>query len=167
MSCVARCAIGAAVANTTACQPVPAPRREAPSAGLTLVELTIVIALITIVSAIAIPGLAQARISANETSAIGTLKTLTVSNIHYRVRFGAYPSSLNDLFNTGYVDSNVASPFKAGYNFSYVRSSDEHFEATAEPTDPAESGVRYFFVDESGVIRFSVAGPADDNDPPL
>ena len=135
--------------------------------AFTLVELAIAVAVLSIVAVVAIPGLPQARISANERSAIGTLKTITVSGGHYRARFGSFPTSLSDLVNAGYIDSGGSSPFKAGYTFTYTRSSDEHFEATAQPTRPGETGIRYFFVDDSGVIRFSKLGPAGGGSPRL
>ena len=135
--------------------------------AFTLVELAVTVAALSIVAAIAIPGLPRARISANEASAIRNLKTLAVSNGHYRARFGSYPASLSNLVNAGYLDSSGSSPFKAGYTFTYTLSSMDHFEATAKPTRPGETGKRYFFVDETSVIRFSELGPAGGGSPRL
>src|SRR5688572_24854188 len=98
-----------------------APQRpQGSTRGFTLVELMLVVAVIAIIMAMAIPSLLNARIAANESSAIATMKTLVTSNEQYRTRFQSYASSLNDLWTEGYIDSSVANPFKAGYTFSYV-----------------------------------------------
>jgi len=146
-------------------QPTPGTRRR--DQGFTLVEVILVTAIIAVVASIAIPGLAQARVSANETSAIGTLKTIGVSNFQYRTRFGRFAADINDLWSSGYLDPGIAAPFKAGYNFNYVGTASTRFEATAAPTDPGASGNRHFFVDQSGLLRQSYAGPATVADDPL
>ena len=135
--------------------------------GFTILELMIVVALIAIIAAIAIPTILEARIAANEASAISTLRTITSVNMQYRTRFSSFASGLSDLYTTGYVDPSVANPFKAGYTFTYSSGSPQSYAVTADPTNPAESGNRYFFVDTSGVIRFSYSATATLSDTPI
>jgi type II secretory pathway pseudopilin PulG len=125
------------------------------------------VALIAIIAAYAIPVVLQARIAANEASAVSTLRTVTSVNSQYRTRFGSFASTLTNLFDAGLLDPAVANPFKAGYTFSYTGITSTTYSMTANPTNPDESGNRYFFVDTTGVIRFSYTGPANASDTPL
>lgn len=134
--------------------------------GFTLLELMLVVTIIAIIAAIAIPGIQNARISANEASAISTVRTIVTVNVQYRIRFGRFAGSLNDLQAENYIDSSVANPTKAGYTFAYV-GNPTAFTFNGNPTNPGQSGFRYFFVDDSGVIRFNLAAPASAADPAL
>ncbi|MEM7168308.1 MAG: prepilin-type N-terminal cleavage/methylation domain-containing protein [Planctomycetota bacterium] len=139
--------------------------------GFTLIELMIVVAIIAIIAAIAIPSLLNARMSGNEASAISSLRTLTTVNEQYRTRFGEYAPDLPDLEAENYIDSilGAANPStKSGYDFAYARpTATTDWEVAATPVDVGTTGERGFFVDESGVIRFSADGTAPDetNDP--
>ena len=66
-------------------------------AGFTLIELLIVVAIISIIAAIAVPGLLRARMTGNETSAIGSLKAVTSAQVAYSASCG----------NNGYAASFV------------------------------------------------------------
>lgn len=134
--------------------------------GFTLIELMITVAIIAIIAAIAIPSLLHARMAANESSAISTSRTIVSVNEQYRVRFGQYASSLNDLYAEGYIDSSVANPLKAGYTFGYT-STGGAYTFNGNPSTPGQSGNRYFFVDPTGVIRFSSVGAATSADAAL
>ena len=134
--------------------------------GFTLIELMLVVAVISIIMAIAIPSFLNARMSANEASAISTMKAVVTVNEQYNVRFGSYASSMSNLRSEGYLDSSVADPTKAGYTFSYG-STGMTFTFNGDPSSPGQSGTRYFFADESGVIRFSRIGTAGSSDSAL
>jgi prepilin-type N-terminal cleavage/methylation domain-containing protein len=141
-------------------------KRHERRGGFTLLELMLVVTILAIIMAIAIPGIQNARITANEASAISTLRTVTTVNVQYRLRFGRYPASLNNLFAEGYIDSSVANPTKAGYTFTYV-GNPQTFTFNGNPMNPGQSGFRYFYVDAVGVIRFNASAPATAADPPL
>jgi hypothetical protein len=55
---------------------------------------------------------------------------------------------------------------KSGYKFGLTGDADS-FEATAVPVNPGVTGIRYFFMNVPGVIRFNPAGPAGETDPPV
>ena len=133
------------------------------SKGFTLIELMIVVAIIAIVVAIAIPSLQNARKSANETSAIGFLKMTSGINIQYRTRFGVYPSDEADLFAAGFVDPSQS---PNGYLLNFTTGS-ETWSLQADPEFPGQTGDRRFYVDDTGVIRFSLSGPATSTDEPI
>jgi type IV pilus assembly protein PilA len=140
------------------------------NAGFTLVELTIVVAVITIISAVAIAIINNARLAANETSAMATLRAVVSANVQYRLRFRDYAGSLQDLHDSGYLEAGNVLGVKAGYTFSYGLVGGPpagDFTIQADPTDPGLSGTRFFFADQSGVIRFSTTGTAGSSDPPV
>ena len=137
--------------------------------GFTLIELMIVVAIIAIIAAIAIPSLLNARKAGNEASAISSLRTLTTVNEQYRTRFQAYPDVLGSLQAEGYIDTVLAAGAKSGYTFTYAPGANVTAEwtCTANPTSFQVTGDRYFFVDQSGVIRFDAAVAATVGSAPI
>ena len=65
--------------------------------GFSLIELLIVVTIILIIAAIAIPNLMRSKIQANETAAVGALKTLTESALLYSNSYGGFPHALSDM----------------------------------------------------------------------
>ncbi len=136
--------------------------------GFTLVEIMIVVAIIVALVAIAVPGILRQRMTANEATAVTSLKTICWAAITYRTSNPVYPACLTDLNTTppAYIDPILASGIKQGYLFNLTGDAN-YFNATAVPQTPNISGVRTFFVDITGVIRASANDTADDSSPPL
>ena len=134
--------------------------------GFTLIELMIVVAIIAIIAAIAIPSLLNARKAGNEASGISSLRTLTTVNEQYRTRFQAYAAALTKLSAEDYIDSVLGSGSKSGYSFTYAGGTNT-WTCAADPSTPGTTGDRYFFVDQTGVIRFSSSATATAADPPI
>jgi type IV pilus assembly protein PilA len=148
--------------------------------GFSLIELLIVVAIILIIAAIAIPNLLRSKMSANEASAVATLRTLNTASISYSTAYGGYESKLDDLgpvagtaaptsTSADLVDSVLStSPYqKSGYTFAYTGSSTTGYTITANPVTTGVTGQRYFFTDQSGVIRVNSAGAATASSTPL
>lgn len=129
--------------------------------GFTLLELMIVIAVIAIIVSIAIPSLLNSRKSANEARAIATLRTLSTVQEQYRTRFGTYASGPNALEAAGYIDVEFDAYDSLSYTFTK-----NTWEFKIGPMTPADAD-RYFFVDQTGVIRFDSKGPATSTSPPI
>jgi type IV pilus assembly protein PilA len=135
--------------------------------GFTLVEIMIVVAIIALLAAIAIPNLLRAKLAANESAAIAALKTVATAAHTFRASNTQYPANLTVLSTATppYIDSVLGGGSKQGYNFTLSGDS-AGFTATADPQSVGTSGNRYFFVDTSGVIRFSNA-TANANSTPI
>lgn len=140
--------------------------RKTCTQGFTLIELMLVVTLLAIIMAIAIPSMLQARKHANEGAAIATLRSISTAQERYRMRFSSY-ATLADLVSSGCVDNSFASGQKSGYLFVTSAPTAYVWSMTASPSSSALSGDRYFLVDDSGVIRFSETGAPTSADAPI
>ena len=133
--------------------------------AFTLIELMIVIAIIAIIAAIAIPNLLEARKHGNEASAVGSLRTINASEAIYLERSNAQQyGTLTGLSGDAYVDAVLGSGTKQGYTFSAtpdIADPEYIYTADGNPAVPGQTGDRYFFTDQGGVIRFALGANAD------
>ena len=151
--------------------------------GFSLIELLIVVAIILIIAAIAIPNLLRSRMAANEASAVGSIRTLNTSAVTYSSTYpgAGYPATLVTLggaspctatsTNACLIDAVLGADTKSGYTFKWTgdgATPSVGYSITAIPVSVGTSGQRAFFSDQSGVIRYNAAGAgASVADPPL
>ena len=149
--------------------------------GFSLIELLIVVAIILIIAAIAIPNLLRSKMAANEASAVGSLRTLNTASVTYSTTYGGYPGGLTNLSpatpatstSADLVDSVLASGTKSGYSFTWSAGSQDsnnnylNYSITAQPITPGTTGQRYFYTDQSGVIRANASGAATSSSTPI
>ena len=143
-------------------------KKQMRDTGFTLVEIMIVVGIIVLLAALALPGLLRSRLNANEAAAITGLKTICWAAITYRTTNPAYPANLSELAgaNPSYVDSVLATGTKQGYTFNLTGDAN-FFNITARPVTQNITGVRTFFADAAGVIRASSNGVADNSSPAI
>jgi type IV pilus assembly protein PilA len=138
--------------------------------GFSLIELLIVVAIILIIAAIAIPNLLRAKIAANQASAVGSLRTLNTACIAYSTSYGQFPSALTNLgpiasggtassTSADLIDSVLSGGSKSGYTFVFgAGTSNQSYTITATPITAATTGQSMYFTDQSGVIRVNTTG---------
>lgn len=120
--------------------------------GFTLIELMIVVAIIAIIAAIAIPNLLRSRMQSNETASIGNLKTIATAQNSYRASHDTYGDfALLTADTPPYLDTTWTEGVeKAGYTYSITENTANTWECTATHTEGG--GERDFMADESGSI---------------
>ena len=134
--------------------------------GFSLIELLVVVGILMIIMAFAIPGLRRARNNANAGSAVQSLRTLTTAEYLYEKKFKQY-GTLAQLAPEGTIDSHLANGLKSGYTFTLtLPAGNKHFSISASPLDdPAQ--LTHYFVDDTGVIRYNEGAPATVASPPI
>jgi type IV pilus assembly protein PilA len=159
------------------------------SRGFSLIELLIVVAIILIIAAIAIPNLLRSRIAANQASAVGSLRTLNTADITYASTYNTgYAAALSYLgpgtgglpttIAAGLVDSILGgtgsnTSAKSGYNFTYTPGTTDNsgrintYTFNANPVTAGTTGTNFYFTDQSGVIRQNSTVTAGSSDSPI
>jgi type IV pilus assembly protein PilA len=152
-------------------------------AGFSLIELLVVVAVILIIAAIAIPNYMRTRMRANEASAVQSLRNIATAELVYSTTYGIdFSASLlklsgtgitPDQNNAGLIDEVLASGLKQGYVIAYTpltfdpQGHPSTYSVTADPQVPGTTGLRHFYADQSCVIRSNDSVPATASDPPM
>jgi len=164
------------------------------SKGFSLIELLIVVAIILIIAAIAIPNFLRSRVAANQASAVGSLRTLNTAELTYASTYGnGYTATLGylgpppqgapaDSTQAGLIDdvlsgkasggASTMTSVKSGYQFTYspgvvISGRIESYTLHADPLNRGVSGGNSYFVDQTGVIRQNTSASASAADSPL
>jgi type IV pilus assembly protein PilA len=138
--------------------------------GFSLIELLIVVAIILIIAAIAIPNLLRSKMASNEASAVASLRTYNTSIVTYSTTYGTDPTAFSSLGPSTSPSSTAAdmvdnllgatAPVKSGYSFTYSSPTTAPvttYNIVAVPVS-SSTGQRQFYTDQSGVIRQTTDG---------
>lgn len=157
------------------------------SSGFSLIELLIVVAIIMIIAAIAIPNFMRSRMAANQASAVASLRQICTAEVTYASTYGTGYSSLlsylgppatpgpptstaADLLDVILAGSGNSST-KSGYTFIYSvhcpNLTCDSYQVNANPVTPGKTGVTFYYVNETAVILQNTTGTATSADSPL
>ena len=149
-------------------------------AGLILGYMGASVIPLMIIAAIAIPNLLRARMAANEASAAASVRNLYVACEQYNATYGTYPNAVANLGPSSnpsasaanLVDRSLVNGQKNGYLFTYVATKGEaervtNYTFSADPVMPNSTGIRHFFIDGTGVMRWEMNKAASGDSPPV
>ena len=162
-------------------KPMSRTRRRHPSnRGFSLIELLVVVAVVLIIMAIAIPNFIKSKLRANEASTVSNLRNITTAEVvystTYEIGFSADLISLGgsgitvDQGHAGLIDDVLSNGQKSGYIFTYTILAQDSlghvtsYSVNADPIVVGNTGIRHFYADQTGVIRVNEtvgAGPSD------
>jgi prepilin-type N-terminal cleavage/methylation domain-containing protein len=143
--------------------------------GFSLIELLIVVAIILIIAAVAIPSYLRSKIAANEAAAVASIRTLNTAQISYNsayptVGYAATLAALGgascmppDSTSACLIDSQLAGGLKNGYTFALSNvtgAPNSTYTFVGTPVLPNGSGIRYFCSFQDAVVRFSMTAIA-------
>jgi prepilin-type N-terminal cleavage/methylation domain-containing protein len=151
--------------------------------GFSLIELLIVVTIIMVIAAIAVPNLMRSRIAANEASAVGAMRSIATAETAYATTYATAAYS-NDLASLGGTDcapasstsaclidnslaqATSASTARSGYFFTYLPDTTLGYKLYADPAAYGRSGSRHFYTDSSVVFHFKITdAQATSTDP--
>jgi type IV pilus assembly protein PilA len=147
--------------------------------GFTLIELLIVVALIIIIAAIAVPSITTAKMNADEASAVASIRAINTAEVSYMAAYGGYAESLANLGGAEpcaksmatacLLDQSLAGGVKSGYNFAAVGSGangvSTSYVASAAPVVFDRTGKRLFCSTDKNVIRVDLNGGGSTTPP--
>lgn len=142
--------------------------------GFTLIELVVVVAIVSVLAALTLPSIVSARAVAGEGDAVSALRQISNAQSIYQLMDkngdGAinFAETLPDLVGAGLLDPTFTDTERQGYLYTVTVNGPDRsdWSCVAVPAHP-KAGTKRFFVDSSGVIRFTMSGTPDASSKPI
>lgn len=138
-------------------------------AGFTIIELLIIVAILGIISAIAIPNLMQARLSAYEVNGLRFIKTWVPGQELYKRQHGVYADADEDLVTGGFINKGMTGGVADDTAYTYAidspRNANEWWGRARRR--PQFNKIRSFYIDNTSLARASFSGTANPGDKPI
>jgi type IV pilus assembly protein PilA len=146
--------------------------------GFSLIELILVVSVILIISAIAIPNFLRSRLRANEASSVASIRQIDTAAVTYSIAYPdtGYPATLTLLGGADpcsasptsacLIDDTLAQGAKGGYTFVWTgdgATPSVSFTVTGTPLAPGSTGQTMYCSDQTAVIHFDPSGSACTN----
>jgi prepilin-type N-terminal cleavage/methylation domain-containing protein len=143
--------------------------------GFSLIELLIVVAIILIIAAIAVPNLLRSRMAANDASAVGSIRTINTAEATYNTTYGAYATVIGNLAGTSctaptstgacLIDNTLAGATsattpKSGYYFTLASDPNVSYTLLGDPATFGNTGGKHLYTDATAVIHYKATDAA-------
>ncbi len=134
--------------------------------GFSFVELLMVVTVIAILAGFSVPFLQRVRMTSHEKVALANLRTIYSAQAMHHERFRIY-GNLSALTANEFVDNSLGSGATAGYSYVVASFDQSSFTAVAVPLQLGVSGEKGFYIDDTGVLRYTEDGsPPHSSSPP-
>ena len=135
--------------------------------GFSLIELLVVVAIVMILSAVAIPGMKEAIMTSQHSAAVQTIRTIHATQAQFYSQFRRFAKDLGELASVRLMDREMASGERSGYRFS-LNGGESGYTIHADPLKDGQSGRIQYYSDDTLTVRQS-PGPdqASADSPPL
>jgi type IV pilus assembly protein PilA len=153
--------------------------------GFSIIELLIVVAIILVIAALAIPNMLHSKMAANESAAVAALRTLSGGEVNYVTTYSSGFSPTLAVMgppasgvtasstNADMIDSVLAGGIRSGYVFTYTplygggSPVATGYQVSANPAMPGTTGLWFYYLDQSNVIRGNYNSPANASSTPI
>ncbi len=141
-------------------------RGDAAQRGFSFIELVMVIAVVSILAALAVPHLHRIKMTSQEKVALASVRAIFEAEALHHARLQTF-GDLDQLIGQSFIDNSFETGEKSGYLYVITGASSADFELRASPVSYGDTGFKAYFVNGTGVIRYTEDGSSPDANSPV